>query len=182
MLIVVAALTTFPDSVPENVLFPAMVWAVVRSTKFCVAEPVPPFATGTTPSRALLSVPDEIFEALRFVRPEPLPDVCKYWFAAIPPSCVAFVAVFAVSAVAADRLLTAYGELPSFCRGSRTTKPLPPAFRSRISRKRSVPSKTTPKSSLTVKMPLLTATPDRVASVPICVPLATSSNKRNSKS
>ncbi len=117
---VVVVLTALPDSVPENVLLPAMVWAVVRSTKFCVAEPVPPFATGTTPSLALLSVPDEIFEALRFVRPEPLPVVNKYWFAAMPPSCVEFVAVaafvalvalIAFVALSADELLIAYGEL-----------------------------------------------------------------------
>jgi hypothetical protein len=32
-----------------NVFIPATVCAVVKSTKFLVAEPVPPFATGTTP-------------------------------------------------------------------------------------------------------------------------------------
>ena len=33
----------------EKVLAPAIVWAVVKSTKFCVLLPVPPFATGKTP-------------------------------------------------------------------------------------------------------------------------------------
>ena len=38
-----------PTTVPVNVLLPAIVWAVVKSTKFWVAEPVPPFAIGKTP-------------------------------------------------------------------------------------------------------------------------------------
>lgn len=34
---------------PENVFAPATVWAVVKSTKFCVADPVPPLATDKVP-------------------------------------------------------------------------------------------------------------------------------------
>ena len=41
-------------ALPVNVLFPATDWVVVRSTKFCVLEPVPPFATGTTPLRLIV--------------------------------------------------------------------------------------------------------------------------------
>ena len=38
-----------PTIVDENVLAPAIVCAVVKSTKFCVAEPVPPLAIGKIP-------------------------------------------------------------------------------------------------------------------------------------
>ncbi len=41
---------------PVNVLAPPIVWAVVRSTKFCVAEPVPPRAIATSPV-TLVAVP-----------------------------------------------------------------------------------------------------------------------------
>ena len=35
--------------VDENVFVPAMVWAVVKSTKFWVVDPVPPALTGSVP-------------------------------------------------------------------------------------------------------------------------------------
>ena len=40
---------SIPAIVPVNVLFPAMVWLAVKSTKFCVVEPVPPLAIGKVP-------------------------------------------------------------------------------------------------------------------------------------
>ena len=43
-----------PVMVDENVLVPAMVWVVVRSTKFCVADPVPPFAMPNLPVTPVL--------------------------------------------------------------------------------------------------------------------------------
>ena len=45
----VTAKVPLTEVFPEKVLFPATVWAVVKSTKFWVAEPVPPFATGKVP-------------------------------------------------------------------------------------------------------------------------------------
>jgi hypothetical protein len=49
-LVTVAALPEMePAIVEENVLVPAMVWAVVKSTKFCVVDPVPPAEIGKVP-------------------------------------------------------------------------------------------------------------------------------------
>ena len=39
-----------------NDLFPLTVWLVLRSTKFWVADPVPPFAIGNTPLYAVAVV------------------------------------------------------------------------------------------------------------------------------
>lgn len=38
-----------PLMVEENVLAPATVWAVDKSTKFCVVDPVPPALIGSVP-------------------------------------------------------------------------------------------------------------------------------------
>jgi hypothetical protein len=38
-------------SAPENVFAPPMVWVVLRSTKFCVADPVPPWLIGNAAAR-----------------------------------------------------------------------------------------------------------------------------------
>ena len=62
-----------------KVLAPAMVWSLVRSTKFLVLEPVPPFATATTPMTLaalplmlpLTAVPGIVVEA--DMAPVPLP-------------------------------------------------------------------------------------------------------------
>lgn len=51
-----------------------------------VTAPSAMLAVGIRPSRAFASVPVVMLLALRFVRPDPLPFVCKYWFAATPPS------------------------------------------------------------------------------------------------
>ena len=45
--------------IPLNVFAPAMVCAAVKSTKFFVDEPVPPFAMSTIPD-TLVAVPDKV--------------------------------------------------------------------------------------------------------------------------
>ena len=56
------------EVLPVKVLLPATVWAVVKSAKFCVAEPVPPLAMATIPV-TLAAVP----ETLPVTLPETLP-------------------------------------------------------------------------------------------------------------
>src|SRR5438132_3316042 len=117
--------------------------------------------------------------------------VCTYCLAAMPPNCVAFVAVVALVAlvafvaVSADEALAlriAYGVEVTCWRGvSKVNEP--PVGRALISRNRFAPVKAfVPKSRLTVKTPLLTATVLMVCVEPICAPPDKLSNSPNCKS
>jgi hypothetical protein len=55
--IAVVPRSSAPESVvkPLNVLFPAILWLVVRSTKFCVLDPVPPFAIERIPATSAVA-------------------------------------------------------------------------------------------------------------------------------
>src|SRR5687768_18168494 len=72
-----------------------------------------------------------------------------------PPSCVAFVAVVAVSAVAAEVLRIEYGAVKICVRGARMINCSPALRRTATSKKRLAPGKAfAPKSSRTPKTPL----------------------------
>ena len=109
----------------------------------------------------------------------------------MPPNCVAFVAVAALVAlvafvaVSADEALAlriAYGVEVTCWRGvSKVNEP--PVGRALISRNRFAPVKAfAPKSRLTVKTPLLTATVLIVCVEPTCAPPLRLSNSANCKS
>ena len=69
------------------------------------------------------------------------------------------------------------------CRGNSNVNELAPLSRALISRKRFAPGKAfAPKSSVTVKIPLLTGTMLTVCVEPICDPLLALSHSANCKS
>ena len=72
--VVTPVTASLPSSevLPDKVLFPPMVWAVVKSAKFCVAEPVPPLAMATIPV-TLAAVPETLPVTLPVTLPETLP-------------------------------------------------------------------------------------------------------------
>ena len=112
-----------------NVLTPPTVWLVVKSTKFCVDAPVPPFAIATIPV-TLAAVPETFPDkgpenpAAVMVPAEKFPDPSRATIAEAVFAVVAVVAELAtlravemvanlVSAIAAEALMSALTISPS---------------------------------------------------------------------
>jgi hypothetical protein len=84
--------------------------------------------------------------------------------------------LLASAAVPALGAYSAYGEAVSDWRGERMLKSLAPLVRAAISSQRASPLNTpVPKSSVTVKRPLLTAMAELVSMGPCCVPRVSAS-------
>lgn len=92
--VILAPLSTGAE---EKVLIPAMVWLVVKSTKFWVPDPVPPLEIGITPVTVMLGVvpPEEA------MLPEPVTavtHVVQVMLGVVPPDdAIGPVAVTAVT-------------------------------------------------------------------------------------